>query len=279
MAKNTFLMLLAMLLSSFVVPAGADDEFMLGDGADGGMGLQSFFSQVFAGGEIDLPQDVDLQIVSANDPEKFLVYHKGAVAVEKLKELEEKKFASTTYAILPVIVAVSKDSPVENISMEELKRVYSGRIDNWSQLKGDDLALKIAGSPFNSPVGRAFRSMVMQQDIYSAKPLVPGTDILPDMLVLKDHNAETALLEAMPGVIVFGGWKLANACNNKYKLLRVDGIEPTMSNIVEKRYPLVVEHSLLYNKNLMPEKFFEVLEFLMKSALADGNFLAPETKK
>ena len=69
MIRKKFGLFAGVMLTVLANSVGADDEFMLGDGADGGMGLQSFFSQVITGGEVELPKDVDLQVIAANDPE------------------------------------------------------------------------------------------------------------------------------------------------------------------------------------------------------------------
>ena len=62
------------------------------------------------------------------------------------EELELAKEADIELEIIPIVsegfvFLTHADNPVKNITSENLKDIYTGKITNWSELGGDDVAI------------------------------------------------------------------------------------------------------------------------------------------
>ena len=264
-----------MFAGLFFAVLACADEVVLVDRTMGAAGLRDFLGRAFfckAGGTA-FPKELDISIIS---PEE----HETSVA-SSLIWIEEdfapasgyyngKKSSSEVFALIPVIVLVSADCPVDNLSIEELKRIYSGRIDNWSQIKGGSMVVRVAGAAVNSAESRIFRKTVMQQDIFSSIAPAPGNDILPDMMICNTPETAEKLIRALPGMVVFGSWKLANIRSGSCKVLKINNVDPTVENIAARRYPLTAQHLMRYEQVMPQEKIRKMAAFLKESASLSG---------
>lgn len=272
--------LLAVLAAGiYSVGWAAEKKLVIGDFSRGGMGVQNFFGTVLENKNIKLPDDLSVnvrQIAIDSEAEKAGC---DVWLDENILKWDEKKFAVQDYALLPVIVVVHADNPLESIAVEDLKRIYSGRIASWERLHGKSMPIRLGGAGRKSPAGRAFRFLVMKEDILSGKVVDVDSEILPDMLELDRAASAGKLLRALPELIVFGAWDLAAEASGKFKVLKINGIEPSRENICSGRYPLVIKHSLRFLRNNPPLYLPEFAAFLRESAEKNGAFLPVSVKK
>lgn len=279
MNLNCILLTGMLLIGSFTSVFAAEESFVLLDSSNGGMGIQAFFSRVL---EVDkaavLPDNLAVSVKKGDLPVDGALAENCAVVCEDLRKYDSARFDCAAYGLLPVVVAVSSDSALESISIEDLRRIYSGRVNNWSRLGGADQKVYIAGSALQNAIGRGFRKLVMQQDIYGGKLPDASGLIKPDMLLCRNARAAAAVLQAVPGTIVFGSWRLAENKDKKYKVLKINNVEPTLENIISRRYPLTVEHFLSFNKGAMPARLPEIMLFLRKNAQKSGVYVVSDIK-
>jgi len=62
-----------------------------------------------------------------------------------------------------VVVIVNSDNPLNDISRSQLAQVFSGEIDNWQQLGGEDLAIHRYVRDENSGTNDTFNSLVLRE--------------------------------------------------------------------------------------------------------------------
>ena len=263
-----------------LISAAADEvvKVTLFDRSGGGMGLQSFFSNAFKGGKVKLPQDMEITVQKNGLPENTQSTAVCVIDEDFAPVLPEYKGCTAVeYAVVPVVIAVSAENPLENLNVSDLKRIYSGRLTDWKALGGSG-SVRLAGMPFNSPQGRIFRKTVMQQDLFSSKALVPGSEIVPDMFVCPTVEVCEGILNTLPNAIVFGSWQLVAGNNKKgYKLLKINNVEPDAKNVLNGRYPLTVRHRIRFLSAGHGTYSSAIINFLRCSAVEAG--LAPEKKE
>lgn len=269
--KAFLIFLFAVLFFEFL-PA---NEITIVDRTADAAGLRDFLGRAFIGKKVDLafPEDLSISIISSVELDKKTDLSSVMWVEEEFAPVMTEHSGQLTtvpFALLPVVIAVSADNPLENLSVDELKKIYSGRISNWQQLGGPMQAVRIAGAAVNGAEGRIFRHLVMNQDIFSSKSPVPGSDILPDMLICNTPGAAESLLKALPGAIVFGSWKLASAEKKSYKILKINNIAPSAENIAVRRYPLTAQHRLKFCKNKSRGNISKMVDFIKKSAQISG---------
>jgi phosphate transport system substrate-binding protein len=127
-------------------------------------------------------------------------------------------------------VIVHKSNAVDNITLDQLRKVYTGRITNWSQLGGKNAPIdlyvrkgKISG------VGRTIRELIFydyDQEFSS-----------PRMQVKKSSGPiEKAIAKDAVNAIAITG--ISSAKRRSVKLLKLEGHDPSYKNIKNGSYLL-----------------------------------------
>lgn len=181
---------------------------------------------------------------------------------------EELRLAANKNIELEVIPIVSeafvflthKDNPVKNLSLDQIKSIYEGKIVNWSELGGPDETIIAFQRPLNSGSQTGFLEMVMK----GATPMEPPKErIIAEMGMLIDAVASYENKMASIGYsyyyFVVDMWG-----NESVKLLEVDGIYPDVESISSKIYPLTTAYYAVIRKDSpkdSPER--QVVEYIL----------------
>jgi phosphate transport system substrate-binding protein len=124
-------------------------------------------------------------------------------------------------------VVVHKSNPVESISLEQLKDVYEGKITNWSALGGPDQPLELLVRDGKiSGVG------------YTIRKLLFG-DVDIDFEGSQSYKSSGPLEKAVeenPNAIAMTG--ISSARKRDFKILKLEGKEPSFQNIKQGEYLL-----------------------------------------
>lgn len=142
---------------------------------------------------------------------------------------EERRVQLTPVAWDALVVIVHKDNPVENITLEQLRDVYLGKITNWRQLRGRDAPIEAyARKGKISGVGRTMRELVFsnyEQD-YIVKHIVKESASLEKDIVTD------------PNGLGVTGVSSARKIKDIAKILKLNGKEPSYENIKDGQYLL-----------------------------------------
>ena len=135
-------------------------------------------------------------------------------------------------------IIVHKDNAVTDISLEQLREIYSGRITNWSALGGADLKIDVFVDHYgNKPAGRSLRDLIFSD---SKKKFRVGR-------LMNADNSLGELLAGNPAAIAITG--ISNARAHDVKIVSLDGIAPTIEAIKSGDYRLYRPLYLTYNPN------------------------------
>lgn len=167
-----------------------------------------------------------------------------------VEELELAKEAGVELEIIPIVsegfvFLTHADNPVKNITSENLKDIYSGKITNWSELGGDDVAIIPYQRPVNSGSQTGFLDMVMQGET----PMdAPEEQVIAEMGMLIDavatyENTSSALGYSYYYFVV-DMWG-----NDSVKLLEVDGFYPDNTTISSGDYPYTTAYYAVMRKD------------------------------
>ncbi len=184
--------------------------------------------------------EVDLIVVTEPSAEEL------ALAKEKGVELE----------VIPVVKEgfvfyVNGENPIESLTLEQIQKIYTGEITNWSQVGGANEEIRAFQRPVNSGSQTGMLSLVMK-DLKLMDP--PKKDIVETMrgivgLVADYDNGKNAIgysyyyyAKTMYNDIDAG---VANAI----KMLGINGVKPSNETIKSGEYPLNTAYYIVINKN------------------------------
>jgi len=134
-------------------------------------------------------------------------------------------------------VIVNKTNPVQNISLDDLRKLYLGEITNWSQLGGADAPVELLVRKGKiSGVGRTTRKLLFDNydQEFSAGEIFESTGPLEEA-VTKQPNA----------IAVSG---ISSARKRDVKILELDGKYPSYENVQNGDYLLYRPLYLVYNE-------------------------------
>jgi phosphate transport system substrate-binding protein len=138
-------------------------------------------------------------------------------------------------------VYVNEDNPLNELSVEQLEKIFTGKVRNWKELGGGDSPITVYSRENSSGTYEFFKEHVLKgQDFVSSAQTMPGTAALLQN-VSRDKNA-----------IGYGGAAYghgAKALKIK-KAADAPAIEPNEENVVSGKYPI---SRFLYNY-LNPDK-------------------------
>ena len=145
---------------------------------------------------------------------------------------EEKDSLLIPMAWDALVVITHKDNPINNLSTKELRKVLTGEITDWSQLrenhgKKGKFNLYVRAGRI-SGVGRSLRQTLFDdtRQKFTKTALVKKSSGVIEKAIVKDVNG-----------IAISGYSSANK-RKGLKLLSLNGHESTMENLAKGKYPI-----------------------------------------
>ena len=128
-----------------------------------------------------------------------------------------------------IAVIVNEDNPVDNLSVDQLRDIYAGKITNWREVGGDDLPIQIINRDEASGTREAFRTIVMGKTPFDRSAAVlSGTGQVRDVV----SRSRGAI-----GYISLGFVKSKYA-TTQVKPLSVEHVEPSEKTVSSGGYPI-----------------------------------------
>ncbi len=139
----------------------------------------------------------------------------------KLKDEEAEKLDATVVGLDGIALVVNPANKLEDITLQDLAKVYSGEITNWKELGGDDKAIVVIGREDGSGTRDGFESIVMDDKEPKYAQELESTGSVINAVATTD------------GAIGYAS--LANV-DETVKALKVGGIEATEENVKSGAY-------------------------------------------
>jgi len=128
-----------------------------------------------------------------------------------------------------ISIYVAESNPIKEITIEQLRQIFSGKVRNWKALGGADAPITVYSRENSSGTYEFFKEHVLQgSDFASSAQTMPGTAAVL-AAVAKDKNG-----------IGYGG--AAYGAGAKHVAVKKDegspAIEPTEETVVKGTYPI-----------------------------------------
>ncbi|MFE0627346.1 phosphate ABC transporter substrate-binding protein [Streptomyces sp. NPDC058864] len=183
--------------------------------------------------------------------------------------LDENRVAVSAFALV-----VNEDVPVRNLTVEQIRRIYSGSVVNWSQLGGPDLPVLLISRNADSGTRDLFRRHVLGGH---GEPAFTSRDCRnrnsPDDEVIRCELDSTGqVLETvarLPGAIGYGELRAATASPGLHTLA-INGRTPTPAAIGDSSYPFTeIEYAYTYDRPATGSLAASFLTYMIRGAGQD----------
>ncbi len=176
-------------------------------------------------------------------------------------EKRNMRYEITPFAQEAFVFFVHRKNPVDNLTSEQVRQIYSGQITDWSQI---DARFHGKIRAFQRNEGSGSQTMlqkIMGNTPVSKPPLENRRDMMTGIIsVVADYrNYKEAL------GFSFRFFSMEMFRNNEIKLLAVDGIAPTRENIRNGTYPFIADCCVITVKKRTPG-IRKIVDFLFSPA-------------
>lgn len=151
-------------------------------------------------------------------------------------ELEMVPIGSDAFVFI-----VNDSNPVNNITIEQIRGIYSGEIKNWKELGGKDIPIAAMRRNKNSGSQTALEK------------LMGDTPIKPDYTTLFGSPIGFSFRYYVTGMLGEGG----------VKILTINGIAPTAGTIADGSYPVAGNIYAIYRKGETNENVQKAIDFML----------------
>jgi len=124
-----------------------------------------------------------------------------------------------------VVIAINKDNTVEDLTSDQIKDIFSGKITNWKDVGGPDATINVIVREEGSGTRDAFEELVMGKE----------TKVKSDAIVQRSTEAVKQTVAQDPNAI--GYISLAHMSDD-VKALKVDGVAPSQETVKDGSYKI-----------------------------------------
>ena len=159
---------------------------------------------------------------------------------------------------LPVIVHPS--NPVKDLTVDQIRDIYTGKIGNWKEVGGPDLKIVVISRDTNSGTYETFENMVMRKAKIAGSAEYVGS-----------NGAARQRVQSTPAAIGYAG---IGFLDSTVKALKVNGIEASPETVKSGVYPIA--RPLFMFTNGYPKLGSELYKFMTLYLSEKGQDLIEE---
>ncbi|MDR2604633.1 MAG: phosphate ABC transporter substrate-binding protein [Desulfovibrio sp.] len=182
--------------------------------------------------------DISLSISGGGSGNGIKALNEGlcrvAMSSRDIKESERKEGADkgvkavrTAVAVDALVPVVHPDNPVQNLSVEQLRGIYAGRITKWNEVGGKDENIVMISRDSSSGTFETWQELIMAPDKTAPSALSQASNGAVVQAVAGNRRAV--------GYIGFG------YLNSSIKKINVNGIEATAESALSRKWPIARE--------------------------------------
>ncbi len=164
---------------------------------------------------------------------------------------------------------VHKDNPIDSLTSEQIRDIYSGKITNWKEVGGADEKIV----PFQRNEGSGSQSMMLR---FMGDTEMVEPDTKEEVAFMGDIIEEVADYESRSSSIGFSFRFYVEGIikHPDIKLIAVDGIAPTVENIKNGTYPIIAPVYAVTYAECDNENVDLLLEWILSD---EGQYIIEET--
>ena len=168
---------------------------------------------------------------------------------------DETGVTGTTIALDGIAIIVNKDSKVEDLTVDQLKQMFTGEITNWSEVGGGDGEIVLVGREAGSGTRDGFESIV---------------DVKDSCKYAQELTATGAVISAVEANPLAIGYASLSAVGDTVKMVTVGGVECSEETVKDGSYEVQRPFVFVTNKSVtLSEQAQAFFDFATSADAAD----------
>lgn len=143
------------------------------------------------------------------------------------RELKDTETGLTPTAIAydGIVAVVNPNNPVNDLTQDQLARIFKGEITNWKQVGGPDKKIAVFYREAGSGTRGAFEELLKLEDV-------------DESFVAGIMDATSGVIQSVKGNEAAIGYISYGSMSTDVKALKVDGVECTAATVKDKSYAI-----------------------------------------
>ena len=172
-----------------------------------------------------------------------------------LKDDEKNDVDGTVIALDGIAIIVNKASKVEDLTVDQLKQMFTGEITNWSEVGGDDGEIVLIGREAGSGTRDGFESIV---------------DVKDSCKYAQELTATGAVISAVEANPLAIGYASLSAVGETVKMVTVGGVACSEETVKDGSYEVQRPFVFVTNKSVtLSEQAQAFFDFATSADAAD----------
>ncbi|RGC34275.1 phosphate ABC transporter substrate-binding protein [Faecalibacterium prausnitzii] len=172
-----------------------------------------------------------------------------------LKDDEKADVEGTTIALDGIAIIVNNASKVEDLTVDQLKQMFTGEVTNWSEVGGDDGEIVLIGREAGSGTRDGFESIV---------------DVKDSCKYAQELTATGAVISAVEANPLAIGYASLSAVGDTVKMVTVGGVECSEDTVKDGSYEVQRPFVFVTNKSVaLSEQAQAFFDFATSADAAD----------
>lgn len=176
---------------------------------------------------------------------------------------EEEKASGLNEVVIAydgIVVVTHPSNKVKNLTIDQVKQIFTGEVTNWSELGGDDMEIVVVSREDGSGSRDAFQEIVG----YSSGELVRSS-----IIASGNGNIKTTVANNKHAV----GFISFEYIDDSISTIDIDGVEATAENVLQQKYSLSRPFLFVYKDGKLTEAGQQFIDFILSE---DGQLIAAE---
>ena len=167
-----------------------------------------------------------------------------------LKDEEAQAVDATEIALDGIAVVTNKDNPVSDLTLEQVKDIFTGKITNWKEVGGEDAQIVLVSREEGSGTRDGF------QDILGFE----SADLAKDAQICDGSGAVKSTIEGNKNAI---GYISFGYVKDGIKSVKINGIEANDDNVLSGDYVISRPFLLTNKKGNLSETAKSFVDFIL----------------
>ncbi len=187
------------------------------------------------------------------------------------RELKTNELALVTHrvAIDGIGFIVHRNNPVSQLTSQQVKQIYLGQIENWSEIGGADKEIAV----INKASGRG------TLEVFLKHFQIKEADIQADVIVGENQQAILTIgsNESAIGYVSIGAADAEIELGANLKLLALDGVQASIQSVANGNYPVARNLNLVTTpkQSMATKKFIDFATSSQVNDLVESQFFVP----
>lgn len=184
----------------------------------------------------------------------------------EVKQSEKEKLQFKEIAKDAIVVVVNHKNPVQNISVENLRKIYKGEITNWQDVGGENKPIVVISRENGSGTKSAFEDSVQlkSRDITQYAQIQNATGAI-ELSVSSNENAI--------------GYLSFSTLKDNVKALSINDVYPSLEEIKNENYSLVRSYFIVWKNDISKTIVEYLLSKQADEIIKKNNYIGVNNEK